>query len=496
MAKKSSVEEKGEVILSKLDTIGDGVERLQNENAALKKELGRPETEIVETINDMHNESSIRSNSDTYNAGTATKQLIHEEYNSGVNLHTIRRLIADGRARDLNDEPKVGGVPCFIIGSGPSLDDAMPALKLWQGGIICSPSHALSLVYHGIEPTHIVALDPFESWAEVEGYNWSRTRTKLITHPGVWPDLIEKWPNDILLYRQNSGRPDSFYATTQRNMYSERVGDRNKAIFNMLIRTEVTIFACSPPLQLFAADRLGYGVMFLAGCDFGFHSGKSRFTSYTVKTPETVAELGGNAPPVVIPCEWEEHIHPFVPPTPEEIRRNQDKPVMSNNGLHSTKIMNFYKKNMISAWRLLGSSAYTTDHGTITEMPYMDVNKVVLTQGRKGTKRKQEWVHKHADRYLASIGCYVIETADDPVGYNFIESENPEIELNNFMVQMNTKLTCAKCGIEAMPNDGKDHSGDECPNCKEGKLEKKHSVDIDKNMRRVRQLIAWNKNKE
>ncbi len=380
----------------------------------------------VEMGDNMNTESSIRSQSTGYNAITNERQLPHEIYNSAVSLPLIRQLIQAGRARDLNDEPKAEGKPFFILGSGPSLDTAIPHLKDWHGGIICSPSHALTLMHYGIEPTHIMALDPFESWSEIKGIDWSKTKTKLVTHPGVWPDLIEKWPNDILLYRQNSGRPDSYYATTQKLMYADREGDREKSVFIMLIRTEVTIFSCSPPLQLFVGDRLGYGICYIAGLDFGFHSGKDRFTSYTVVNEVHEVQAFGNSPGISIPPEWEEHKHPYVRPPKDDPKQQQ--PITCNNGSLTDTMLLYYKKNFISAWRLHGKAIYTTDRhdlGTITEIPYMSIDKVVLSQGKKGGKRPEKWVHKQADRYLASIGCYVVQTAEEKPGYNFIESQEP-----------------------------------------------------------------------
>jgi hypothetical protein len=50
-----------------------------------------------------------------------------------------------------------------------------------------------------------------------------------------------------------------------------------------MVRTSFAIFACSPPLQLFAADKLGYGTAFLFGCDFAFPDNKERFTNWTLK---------------------------------------------------------------------------------------------------------------------------------------------------------------------------------------------------------------------
>jgi DNA-directed RNA polymerase subunit RPC12/RpoP len=439
----------------------------------------------VEMGHNFNTESQIRSNADIYNAGTRSQQQIHEEYNSGKNIATVERLIGEGRARGIEDEPKHKGEPVFIIGSGPSLDDSIKHLRNWKGGIICSPSHARTLLYHGAEPTHIMALDPFESWSELEGVDWSKTKTKLVTHPGVWPDLLENWPNEVLLYRQNIGRADSFYATTQRNMYSKREGDRNKSVFNFMIRTEMVVFASSPPLQLFVADRLGYGMTFLAGCDWAYHSGKDRFTEYTVKKPAQIVQTG-NSPAVKIPMEWERHEHPFTPP---------DKPVAgqdlitTDNKLFTSPVLIYYKKNMISAWRLFARTIYTTDHGSVTEMPYMSIERAVATQGRKAKERSKEWVIKTSERYLARIGAWVVENED--AGKNFIETDDPEVDLNRWMVNMSRQYQCERCGSIGVAEDPNNHDGEACPVCKEGKIKQRHRIDIGKNMTRIRQLMKW-----
>jgi hypothetical protein len=448
-----------------------------------------PSNAVVENERDMegnyNNESNIRSNSEMYNAGTRSKQQIHEEYNTGKNLAICEKLIDEGRARDIEDEPKMNGEPVFIIGSGPSLDKSIALMKDWKGGIICSPSHARTFMYHGIQPTHIVALDPFESWSELEGVDWSVTRTKLVTHPGVWPDLIKNWPNDILLYRQNIGRADSFYATTQRNMYSNREGDRNKATFNFSIRTEMTVFASSTPLQLFVANRLGYGMPFLAGCDWAFHSGKDRFTEYTVKKADSVQQVG-NSPAVVIPAEWEKHEHPFTPP--EKPTPGEDL-IKTINGLFTTNVLLYYKKNMISAWRLFDKTIYSTDHGSVTEIPYMSIEKVVRTQGRVAKERAQEWNRKTSERYLAKVGSWIIE--NEAGGKNFIEAVDPEVQLTAWMIKMSRIYVCQQCGSVGEANDGDNHNDEACPVCAGGKLLQQNPIDIDKNMARVRRLMKW-----
>jgi hypothetical protein len=443
-----------------------------------------------ETQNPTHefeSEDKIRSQSSAYNSHTQMVNVIHEEYNSAYNHAEIIKRFGTGNAKDLNDEPKKDGMPVFIIGSGPSLDRIVPFLKDWEGGIVCTTSHALTFMYYGIEPSYIVSLDPFCQWDEIKGVDWSKTRTKLVTHPGAWPDLISNWPNEMLLYIQNLGRPDTFYATTQKHMFCKREGTRNKATFNLLIRTEVTQFACSPPCQLFIADRLGYGTAFLAGCDFAFLDGKERFTDYTVKTPERIVATG-NSPSAMVPIEWEEHRHPFEMPK-EQSNIDNKKIVKTKNGLFTHPIHLYYKKNMMSAWRLHCKTVYTCDKGAITEMPYADIEKVVKCQGKKFRIKKKNWNVLQADRYLASVGAFVLEGMDG--GMTFIESENPEIDLNNFCVKANRKFACNQCGIQAIAEDTKDHTGEPCQRCKEGTLVKKHAVDVDVNMQRIRKLIAY-----
>ncbi len=347
-------------------------------------------------------ELTLKTNSAEYNANTLGKQVIHEEYNSAVNHPVLTKAYREGRAHDIGLEPKVKGDPCFILGSGPSLDEVLPMLKDWKGGIICTTSHALSLMYYGIEPTYILALDPFNCWAEIDGVDWSKTKTKLITTPGVWPTLIAKWPNEFLLYLQNLGSRETYYSQGQKRMYTIRkakfpegeVSETNPdgicrdAVFDYMIRTEITQFACSPPCQMFAAQILGYGRIFLAGMDFGGSTNWDRFANYTVTEPARLAQVG-NAPDVEIPAKWKKNEHPLDP---------AEEWVTSENGLRTNAIMLFYKKNMITAWRLSLQDVYLIGESIITEMPKADIKKVIETQGYGFKRTPHETIIKSSEK--------------------------------------------------------------------------------------------------
>ncbi len=454
--------------------------------------------DFVESGSPVLTEFQLSQSSEAFNKGTATKQIIHEEHNTARNTQPIFDMLEDERALDLSDEPKADGKPFFLIGSGGGLDDSIKYLKDWKGGIFCSTSHATTLMYHGIEPTHIIALDPFSCYDEIAGLDWGKTKTKLCMHPGVWPDLLEKWPNEVLLFRQEAGRPDSFYATTQLHMFTKRSGeDRQDMAFDALIKTSITLFSCAPPAQLFIARQLGYGTCFLAGMNFGYDTGKERFTGYTVKKPAMITEAAGNAPPVEIPIEWEKTEALFFPPGEPGARvrnpRAQDQLCMSHNGIWTDQISIFYKKNFISAWRLSQANIYTTDHGTLDEIPYVDINKVIRTGGRL-PERSVKWICQTADRYLARSNNFVVETepkADGNVGTLFIEARNPEIELPQYMINMRQQCICPVCGLQAVNETDREPGTEPCPRCEEGHFVRKHNIDIGKNMDRVHQLMRW-----
>jgi hypothetical protein len=411
-------------------------------------------------------EKTLRTDSSVYNQGTMMKQQIHEEINSAVNYRLITERIAAGTARDVSQELKKAKEPALIIGSGPSLDNALPLLKDWKGGIFCSTSHALSLMRFGVEPTHIVALDPFCRWEELEGVDWSKTKTKLIAHPGVWPDLLSNWPNDILLYIENMGHQNPFYGT-QKRMYSYRVVGENKdyrnPTFVFYIPTEITLFACSPPIQIFFADLLGYGHSFLVGVDFCYSDTKERFTNWTMKDGE-----------------WVAHEHPFV---------SEPDLVRTSNGKFTKAVHLYYKKNFLTAWRLSKQTVYTTDQGAITELPYIDIQKVVRKQGRGFDTQTEEFVANHSEKYLAGVGAFVVETRN---GLSFVESHDPARELTRYMADLTNFYTCDTCKVTVKAETPGDHSGETCPQCKQGKLKSSYTIDVQKNIKKFQRLLEYN----
>jgi DNA-directed RNA polymerase subunit RPC12/RpoP len=154
-----------------------------------------------------------------------------------------------------------------------------------------------------------------------------------------------------------------------------------------------------------------------------------------------------------------------------------------NNGLYTHPIHLYYKKNFLSAWRLCCKTIYTTDHGIITEIPFMDMNDVLKCQGYKLKQQGIPYIAEHAENYLASVGAFIIETNK---GLSFVESAAPLTDLPQFMQQVNRRYACNQCGIRV--NADKDDPKPEelkCTHCVGGIFIREAEIDIENNMRRI-----------
>jgi len=458
-------------------------------------------------------ESELRTRSDSYNAATAVTMGYQEIRNSAENWNTIMELFRTGRAHDLNEEPKKMGEPVILTGSGPSLDDTIEKLKDWKGGIVCHYSQALTLMYHGIVPDYIVALDAICNWEGLEGVDWKSTKTKLVLHPGMWPSLVSNWPNEFLFYRQNLGKPDSFGVNEQKIMFCERQGTLQDALdtkisFKPLINTELTMFACTPPTQLFVAQVLGYGAVYLTGMDFAYHGTKERFTNYTVGERESllpecregsynenteIIQQHGRGRWDLPQCDiidekqiikdkvWVKHTNIL-----KDLEREY---VQTNNGLKTDPLHLYYKKNFISACRLSMQRVFTTDKGAITEIPYMSIDTVIKTQGRLTKYDITPNVRmSRYEKYLATLNCFVINFEQ---GAAFVEVQDPVRDTTGFMQSKNLQYICGGCGTGIQAADLNDHSGEKCSNCGSNNTKRVNPCDIEANSKRIKALVDY-----
>jgi len=386
--------------------------------------------------------------------------------NSAENWQGIMRAFSEGRAKDLNEEPKKKLQPVILTGSGPSLDDTIEKLKAWNGGVVCHYSQAPTLMYHGVVPDYIVALDAICNWEGLKDIDWAHTKTKLVLHPGMWPTLVANWPNEMLFYRQNLGKPDSFGVNEQKIMYCERMGTLQDALdskvsFRPLIQTELTMFACTPPAQLFVAQVLQYGNVYLTGMDFAYHGTKERFTNYNL-----------------VDGQWfpDEHILP------------EREYITTKNGLRTDPLHMYYKKNFISACRLSMQQVFTTDKGAITEIPYISMDH--LLKGKKPPKITPDARKLQYERYLAEINCFVVNF---DAGSAFVEVGEPIRDITGFIMKKNREYICKTCGAQITANDDIDHTGATCNQCNTNKTERLNNCDLKENLKRIQSLVDYHK---
>ena len=96
--------------------------------------------------------------------------------------------------------PDGSRIPAIIVGSGPTMDDALPLMKDWEGAVFCNSSQGGSLIYHGCDPTWVDVCDNRINDMEMSvPYNWKKTA--LITHPGMLPAYLDWWKGKKYLVR-------------------------------------------------------------------------------------------------------------------------------------------------------------------------------------------------------------------------------------------------------------------------------------------------------
>ena len=87
---------------------------------------------------------------------------------------------------------------------------------------------------------------------------------------------------------------------------------------------------------------------------------------------------------------------------------------------------------------------------------------------------------------MARVGAYVIESSQ---GLSFVEVAEPLKDLPAFMNALQRNYVCGKCGATGKSNDDADHTGEQCTNCGAREMKRALTVDVEKNMKRIRKLL-------
>ena len=352
----------------------------------------------------------------TYNANTQAEILNTEILHSYFNHAQIWSDIKSGRAKIATDEKCSG--PAMIIGSGPSLEDALPIISEWKGAIFCSSSQAATICHYGHDPEYIVMLDPRTRAEELFDIDhWEGRKSAMVTHPGMAPQTLAYWPNRKIYFRVMEPNT-SFYTEVLPVGYH-------------FINCILFLFSCSLSAQIGLARLMGYDPLILVGCDFA--AGRFRKWSYdrTVKPHIEDGEMKSEK------GKWvqEAREDPWAPTGVRE------RLVIANNGVLTERVQLFYKRSLACVLRLDKPNLIHCSppgRSIVHELPYVPVREVVACQGRNLEHyylSKNELIDR-MEIYLGSQNTWVIPIRE---GIRYFESPDPKASLKPYIAQFKSQ---------------------------------------------------------
>jgi hypothetical protein len=270
---------------------------------------------------------------------------------------------------DLRNIPKINGEPVLILGSGPSLDDALPYLKDWKGKIACSTSQLPLLKYMDIEPDYVVLIDADPSMAFlVSEFVKGNQKSFLVCHPQIPREIIEAWPEDRVFFFRMFDPGDEFSTKYLPLMYGWLNQEKGWSIGSYILNSGNVVNALLPMCQ-----AIGAGKIFLLGYDLGYPDlpdkpGVPRHRSsffgnptygYHTGEPDTLHE----APEM-----------PSYEQRPIEYKK-------SNNGVLADELCWFYKYSFMILYGLSGIPVISCSRGILSELQYVHPKEVIEKQG-------------------------------------------------------------------------------------------------------------------
>jgi hypothetical protein len=364
-----------------------------------------PPMAYYEYIKRCLTETGYVQHSGKYNSQVATGKLPWEYRFSFFNHYTIFQEMAEGRAADVAKAKQEVPVPALVIGSGSSLDDALPLLKDWKGPIVASSAQASSILYHGFTgPLYIMV---FDIWTRVDELNWMGDVTgkdiTLISHPGVNPELLAAWKGKKLYYR----------CMDLNNMFFSEILPKAYDSIN----TSMLLFASSAAAQMSIANCLNFSPLFLVGIDFSLVRFKKWIWDASIVEGHVEGEVTGShmaedGIKVIDKMDFNsatiEHGKWVCKPDVDPIAA---KPIKANNGVWTDPLQVFYKLSALTVWRIDHCQCINTSRKSIvSEMPYADLQQVIAGQGRGFEDRyiSPQEIEDRVELYLAKKNNFIV----------------------------------------------------------------------------------------
>lgn len=244
--------------------------------------------------------------------GEITKEMKLTEWT--VNAFENYRFLKDHPAPHLGEYLKKCSGPCFILGSGPSLDDAYEPIKriadgnteLKKAPIFSGPSQAMGVAAHGVTPEYIVGHDSHPlnfDYLRPDVIDWGEAT--LICHPSYNPRTVQFWKGKRIMFRLTTRWHDSMIDDTGLTIqgFMDKYKPDPDTPISWYLRDEYILFmrnsllrafpeipfgvmsaSCTPIQCLYIADAMGYDPIYLVANDNCFMDGKSRADAYRWNT--------------------------------------------------------------------------------------------------------------------------------------------------------------------------------------------------------------------
>jgi len=179
-----------------------------------------------------------------------------------------------GRILDLAELPRGVNRPLLICASGSSIDKVMPEIKDWKHDVMCTTSQAATLIYHGVHPDFIVALDPRttdqddpKASDEMAAPDWGQC--KFLFHPSIPPLYLRQWieRSKAPAYGYRILEPSYDWYTHHLPWgYSHQ---RSQTDEGPWFSVGMLPFLDSSAAMISLAGRFGYNPIFCTGIDYG-----------------------------------------------------------------------------------------------------------------------------------------------------------------------------------------------------------------------------------
>lgn len=184
-------------------------------------------------------------------------------------------------------------VPVFIIGNGPSLDDAIDAIKEWrEHAIVISCGTALSALHKsGITPDFHAEIEQnrstFDWCCRVDDFEYLK-RISLISVNGIHPDTCDLFKDVFIAFKDGESSTVSALELLGREHYEEL-----RFAFPTVSNLAVNLFS-----------KLGMQQLYLFGVDLGFFNKSnhhSKNSSYYIDGKEVYDYEAANNTSIVVP---------------------------------------------------------------------------------------------------------------------------------------------------------------------------------------------------